>query len=52
MKNTNKADWKLIELEHVPINELRKRESTYICLKDPYCLNAENNYIDWAKYGM
>lgn len=40
MKNTNKYDWTIEEIEQVPIHQLNAREAFYINLSDPYCLNT------------
>jgi len=40
MKNTNKCDWTIEEIEQVPIHQLNAREAFYINLSDPYCLNT------------
>lgn len=40
MKNTNKWDWTIEELEQVPIDQLNAREAFHINLSDPYCLNT------------
>ena len=40
MKNTDKSDWTIEELEQVPIHQLNAREAFNINLSDPYCLNS------------
>ena len=44
MRNTNREDWTIEELEIVPIHLLNTREAFYINLKDPFCLNTNYNY--------